>query len=148
MSVPGRGLSLDFTRVYTEPYGFSKGIASVENDTWAPMGNGWQLNFPWMNNTRVPHEIHLWNGEAYTIPFAFWTGSSSIFDNHKGENFRLIRNSTGTFLFTASGTAYTFDPTNHALNKIVDPYGNTITFSYANGQISQITDTIGRVFKL
>src|SRR5438105_5456149 len=148
MSVPGRGLSLDFTRVYTEPYGFSKGIASVENDTWAPMGNGWRVNFPWMNNTRVPHEIHLWNGEAYTIPFAFWTGSSSIFDNHKGENFRLIRNSTGTFLFTASGTAYTFDPTNHALNKIVDPYGNTITFSYANGQISQITDTIGRVFKL
>src|SRR6266550_1296115 len=147
MSVTGRGLNLEFTRVYTEPYAFIKGVASVENDTWAPMGNGWQLNFPWMNNTKTPTDIHLWNGEGYAIPFEFWTGTNSIFDNHKGENFRLIRNSTATYLYTSSGTAYVFDPLSHALTKSVDPLGNAITFSYTGGQISQLTDTIGRVFK-
>src|SRR3989442_1801164 len=70
MSLPGRGLNLEITLVYTEPYGFLNGVPSnFERYPWAPMGNGWQLNFPWMNNTSHPAFIHLWNGEGYRIPF-------------------------------------------------------------------------------
>src|SRR5260370_39007822 len=52
LSIAGRGLDLALTRVYTEPYAFLNGsVYNYESYPWAPMGNGWQLNFPWMSNT-------------------------------------------------------------------------------------------------
>jgi hypothetical protein len=149
LSIPGRGLDLDFTRVYTEPTSFlSDGNPyNYERYSWAPLGDGWQFNFPWMNNTRSPYRptyIHLWEGAAYRIPQSFWT--TGYFESHQGEHFRLTENSTGVFLYGKSGTTYRFDPASYALSKIVDPLGNNIAFSYANGRISNVTDTVGRIF--
>src|SRR6266571_3776537 len=129
LNVPGRGLNLEFTRVYTEPYTFLNGKPYLyESYPWAPLGNGWQLNFPWMNNSLTPQYIHLWNGEGYRIPTGFWlTGPSSVYVNHQGENFQLVRNITGVFLLSRSGVNYKFDPSHsNRLSKITDALGNNI----------------------
>ncbi len=149
LSIPGRGLDLAFTRVYTEPYRFLNGSPyGYEYYPWAAIGNGWQLNFPWMENGGNASYIHLWDGEGYRIPSGFWTGTGSSFENHQGETFWMTRNSTGIFLYDESGKAILFDHSNlNRLTKIVDSLGNNVTFSYGtNSQISKITDTVGRVF--
>ncbi|MBO0889069.1 hypothetical protein J2P12_08230, partial [Candidatus Bathyarchaeota archaeon] len=65
LSVTGRGLNLDFTMVYTEPYSFlNEKPFNYESYPWAPLGDGWQLNFPWLNDTASPEFIHLWNGQG------------------------------------------------------------------------------------
>lgn len=148
LNVPGRGLGLVITRVYTEPYSFLTGsIYNYEPYPWAPMGNGWQLNFPWMNNIPNPAFIHLWNGEGYRVPSSFWTGFTATFQNDQGEHFRLVRNVTSYIqLYTKTGTSYLFDP-NHLLRSITDSTGNnTISFNYSSNLISCISDTLNRAF--
>ncbi|TMI29081.1 RHS repeat protein, partial [Candidatus Bathyarchaeota archaeon] len=148
LNVPGRGLNLAITRVYVEPYGFLNGAPyNYEKYPWAPMGNGWQLDFPWMNNTQKPNYLHLGDGQGYRIPLVFWAGITATYENHQGENFRLVRYVNGTvYLYDKSGVAYNFDPT-HRLTSITDSTGsNTLTFSYSNNMISCVVDTIGRSF--
>ena len=112
------------------------------------IGNGWQFNYPWMSNTANPQFIHLWNGEGYRIPQNFWSGSSATIENHQGEHFVLVRNSTGIFLSTSTGLFYRFEPTANDLTRIQDQLGNNIAFSYdSTNRISSITDTVGRVFQ-
>ena len=150
LSVPGRGLSIDITRLYIEPQAFLNNAPyNYEKYPWAPIGDGWQLNYPWFNNTSQPLYIHLSSGEGYRIPQSFWSGFTATFENHQGENFRLVRYVDGTIaLLDESGTSYSFGTSpNHALTSIRDSTGNnTITFTYSNGLISCITDSIGRAF--
>src|SRR5207245_1317804 len=91
------------------------------------------------------------NGEGYRIPSSFWYGSTATFENHQGENFRLVRYINGTIvLFDRSGTTYNFGTSpNHSLVMIRDSTGNnTITLSYSNSLISCISDTVQRAFTL
>ncbi len=117
--------------------------------TRSTVGNGWQLNYPWMSPGPAPTYLHLWDGEGYRLPSSFWTASTGIFENHQGEHFRLFRNATGIFLYRSSGVAYSFSSTSKTLNKITDPIGNNLTLSYdASNRLSTITDTVGRTFQL
>src|SRR5205807_1305959 len=150
LSVPGRRLDLAFRRVYTEPYSFlSNAPYNYERYPWAPMGDGWQLDFPWMNTTSHPQFIHLWNGAGYRIPSAFWNGPSAVYENHEGEHFRLARNSTVISLYDRTGEVYNFDP-NHLnrLTVMADQTGkNSIKLNYdASNRISWMNDTIQRIF--
>src|SRR5439155_231216 len=103
-------LNLDITMIYTEPYSFlNGGPYNFDSYTWAQLGNGWQLNLPWMTRSNGPLFIHLWNGEGYTIPASFWNGNSGAFENHQGEQFRMERNSTDIVLYDKTGMSYRFD---------------------------------------
>src|SRR5205807_4880426 len=140
--------NLEITRVYTEPFSFLNATPyNFEPYPWARMGDGWQLNFPWLNNISHPAYVHLWDGEGYRIPSNFWSGQTSTFENHRGENFRLVRNSDGSInLYDKSGTSYYFNTTIHRLATITDSTGNNkITFKY-NGisLIACISDTLAR----
>jgi hypothetical protein len=154
LSLAGRGINLEITRVYTEPYSFLNCATSCqpylyETYPWAPIGAGWQLNFPWMSSSAQPSYLHVSNGQGYLIPSSFWTGSTATFENHRGENFRLVRFVNATIvLYDKSGTAYSFGTSpSHALNSITDSTGNnTITFNYSNNLISCISDTVQRPF--
>ena len=153
LSVSGRGINLAIARVYTEPSSFAGGIPYLfDAYPWAPLGDGWQLNFPWMTTTAHPSFLHVSDGQGYIIPSSFWVGSTATFENHRGENFRLVRFVNGTIvLYDKTGTAYSFgtSPTvpNHALTTITDSTGNnTISFNYANNLISCISDTLQRAF--
>lgn len=148
LSVPGRGLDLAITRIYTEPSAFLNNAPyNYEKYPWAPMDDGWQLNYPWLNNTGQPLYIHLWEGEGYQIPSSFWSGSTATLENHQGENFRLVRNLDGTILlYDNRGTSFSF-ASDHSLSSITDSTGNNaITFTYGSNGISCITDTVGRAF--
>ena len=148
LSIPGRGIDLSISHAYIEPYSFLNNQPYLyERYPWAPMGDGWQLNFPWMNNTNAPLYIHLWNGEAYRIPSSFWKGPIANFENHQGDNFRLVRNTDNTIvLYTASGGSYSFD-SSHRLTSIIDTTANnTISFIYSNNLISCLTDTASRAY--
>jgi len=150
ISLSGRGLDLGIARVYTEPNSFFGGQPyNYEAYPWAPLGAGWQFNFPWMASSSGPSYIHLRDGEGYRIPATFWNGISSTYENHQGENFRLVRYANATIILsTKSGTSYVFGTSpNHALVLIRDATGNnTISFSYSNNLISTITDTLNRSF--
>lgn len=112
------------------------------------IGNGWQFNYPWMSDSPSPQFIHLWNGEGYRIPQSFWSGSSATLENHQGEQFVLVRNTTGIFLLPSAGLSYRFDPAANDLTKIQDLLGNNITFTYdSTNRISSITDTVGRTIQ-
>ena len=158
LTVPGRGLDLSITRVYTEPSSFlNGGLVNYETYPWAMFGGligpnwggAWQLDFPWMTKTATPLYIHLWNGEGYRIPSSFWFGSKGVFESHLGEQFRMVRNSdNSTVLNDKAGIAYNFDP-GHRLTSIIDPTGsNSITFSYNSyNEIGCITDTLSRAYE-
>lgn len=150
LSVPGRGLDLSITRVYTEPPILPDNAHNYESFPYAPLGKGWQLNLPWIIGANSRY-IHLLNGEGYKIPSSFWTGPTSSFENHQGENFRLIRNLDGSIvLYDKSSVAYSFD-SNSLLKRVSDPTGNNITITYGNpnypNYISCITDTVSRAYE-
>jgi len=153
LSLRGRGLSLEITRVFTEPISVPGGTTlNYETYPWAPIGNGWQLNFPWMSSGQYPSFIHLWDGQGYRIPMSFWTGSAltTTFENHQGEQFQLIRSVPDVYMYDRAGNLYAFVGNDHRLTRIFDPLGNNITVSYnsSTNVISQITDTVGRTFLL
>src|SRR5205807_8273416 len=70
LSLAGRGINLEITRIFTEPYSFLNCSTSCqtylyEPYPWAPIGDGWQLNYPWMTSTPRPSYLHVSNGQGY-----------------------------------------------------------------------------------
>ena len=148
LTVPGRGLDLNIARVYAEPYSFANSNAfNSEIYPWAPMGEGWQLSFPWLSNAHAPLYLHLSNGQGYRIPTSFWTGFTAAWENKQGDQFRLTRRIDNSMvLYDRQGVSYSFDQ-NQELKTIIDSTGsNSLSFAYVNGRISTITDTVGRNF--
>src|SRR3989454_4039313 len=146
LTLPGRGLNLGISLVYSQPYAFrsSSSPFQYDNFTLSNLGDGWSLNLPWLGT----YYLHLADGQAY--PYQ-WSGST--FTYHGAVDFQLVQNggsgsgSSGTYtLYDKSGTTYQFN-SNKQTTSITDQTGNnTITFSYgAEGYISQITDAVGRV---
>ena len=74
-------------------------------------------------------------------------GEQSI-ENHKGDHFTLVRNGDNTYTVTmANGTVYEFDALGK-LTEMKDLDENSIIFSYTEGNLTSITDTIGRTVTL
>ncbi len=148
LALPGRGLNLALSRVFSTPRAFLTSSGSpapylyeTYSSTSSNLGMGWQFNFPWIGK----NYLHLWNGQTYLIQ---WNGHG-VFENHAGEQFVLSKfGGTGVAyaMLTADGTNYSFDGPGR-LVKITDSTGqNVITFTYAavNGYLSSIQDTVGR----
>ncbi|MGI0085323.1 MAG: hypothetical protein ACREBQ_09605, partial [Nitrososphaerales archaeon] len=135
----GPGINLAVGRIYSAPYAFTPPGETIGYDNYnlANFGNGWALDFPWLGN----NYLHLTSGQVY--PYN-WTGS--VFQNHNGQDFRLVRNSDKSFdLYLSDGTHYYFTE-DKQLSTITDATGNnTITFAYLKGEMSSITDSVGRV---
>jgi len=139
--LPGRGLDLSISRVFTTPYAFLNGSPyNFERYPWANLGDGWQLNFPWIGDVY----LHLWDGQQYPMNWI-----NDVFENHRGEHFKLVKQANGSYtLYTKSGTRYIFS-SEKKLTTIVDRTGNNqIQFSYSGTNIIQITDTVCRTVTL
>src|SRR5437867_3093410 len=100
-----------------------------------------------MSSAAAPTYLHLWNGQGYRIPSSFWSGTTAVWDNHLGQQFRFSRRTDGSIaLYTPQGETYNFSPT-HSLANITDTTGtNVIRFGYSGGHIQSIIDTLGRQF--
>ncbi len=149
VQIPGRGLNLEISRVYSTPRTFLSVSGSpvpylYEAFPDANLGTGWALNFPWIGDDL----LHLRNGQSYRIKW----DANGAFENHAGEQFNLYQVRGGRFghlvgyqLVMGDGTSYNFTVWGE-VTQIVDFAGvNAINFAYGSYGISTITDTVGRV---
>ncbi|MBU7030005.1 MAG: RHS repeat protein, partial [Theionarchaea archaeon] len=143
--IPGRGLDLVLSRVYTTPAVFYGSDPYDFESPYVDVGKGWQLNFPW-----VGKYLTLLNGKKYKIEWDIFF-PDKYWENHEGDHFILekkgpLGNKTHT-LTMASGLVYKLDSIGK-ITEIKDLDGNTITFNYTVETLTSITDTIGRTISL
>lgn len=165
VGIPGRGLSLDFTRTY----------GSVGNSSDGPIGAGWTHSY----NVRIIHDACGWfvvkggegTGNAFTSPYkdpakaALFNLSPAVdfFRPQIGYHSTLVRNPqepSKLDFFTKSHVRYHFeiDPAYvdeitfseiYTLRYIEEPNGNRITLDYVSGDadpetLDTVTDSSGR----
>ncbi|MBU7016455.1 MAG: hypothetical protein HXS44_03025, partial [Theionarchaea archaeon] len=151
--LPGRGMDLIISRVYTTPQLFSidEGFTPTEEDPPWKIANGWRYDLPGITE----NYLYLWGGRMYKPEWGtdppecvFWCfpplePGEEVFNNHKGDHFRLIKHVDGSYtLYLKDGRICQFSSPGD-IQSITDVYGNEITFS---GNV--ITDTMGRVVSL
>jgi len=149
LHLPGRGLDLTVKRVYAPPNTYEGSAPATKFDysyqdyPWAPMGNGWQLGFPWIeHNASGPTYIRLGEGQRYKYEGAGLSGT----EYHSGDHFKLYSFTNGNYtLYTVDGVRYCYDQ-EYKLIYIKDPSkNNVITFTYSQeDKITRIDDTVGR----
>jgi RHS repeat-associated protein len=168
LTLPGRGMDLTVTRIYTTPQLFSLDPQDPQEFTPTEKGspwriaNGWQLDFPVITDDY----LYLWGGRMYKIEweddppgcthlcFPPLQPEEQVFNNHKGDHFRLIKHVDETYtLYLKDGRVLQFSSWG-LLQSITDTHGNVINFSVTAQSdpddniiitSATITDTIGRV---
>jgi len=148
ISVQGRnGLSLSISRVYSQPFTLVQGGPfNYEISPYANLGNGWQLNLPWVGSDY----LHFLNGEIFPLIWTSYNATTNTWtlENHQTEDFVLTKTTSGYSLTTKDGTVYSFSASG-SLTAMVDRTGqNQISFSYSGGNLASVTDTVGRVATL
>ncbi|MDA8240535.1 MAG: DUF6531 domain-containing protein [Nitrospiraceae bacterium] len=75
----------------------------------------------------------------------FYTKTASGYAPQAGDYSTLLKNADGTYVITEkNGLRYNFDQ-NGKVTSVVDRNGNTMTFSYAGGNLSTVIDPSGRI---
>jgi RHS repeat-associated protein len=148
VSIQGRGgMNLAITRVYSQPFSFLQGSPlNYEITPYANLGNGWELNIPWVG----PQYLHFLNGEIFPLSWTSFNATSNTWTlaNHQTEDFILTKTTNAYTLTMKDGMVYNFN-TSGLITSIVDRTGNNqIVFSYTGGLLSTITDTVGRAANL
>ena len=148
--LPGRGMDLVVSRVYTTPQLFTidDGFQPLEEDPPWKIANGWRFDFPAI----ADNYLYLWDGRMYKLEWGndppecpYWCfpplePEEQVFNNHKGDHFRLIKHVDGTYtLYLKDGRVLEFSSSGD-IQSITDIHGNQILFSG-----NTITDTVGRV---
>jgi RHS repeat-associated protein len=148
VSVQGRnGLSLSISRVYSQPFTLVQGGPfNYETSPYANLGNGWQLNLPWVGSTY----LHFLSGETFPLVWTSYNVTSNTWtlESHQTEDFVLTKTASGYTLTMKDGTVYSFNASG-SLTTLADRTGqNQISFSYSGGNLASITDTVGRTATL
>ncbi len=134
LRIPGRGLAFEFTRSYNS----KDPMASV-----LPLGYGWNHSY----------NIHLWVNDSNSVVVAFGDGHEETYATDGAGGYvaepgvfnTLVSSGDGFTLTTKDQRQYDFD-SNGQLTSIADRNGNTLSLSYADGELAAITDTVGRSF--
>ncbi|MFA5859844.1 MAG: DUF6531 domain-containing protein, partial [Elusimicrobiota bacterium] len=142
LSLPGKGLPLHFTRSYNSMMNF-----------YGPFGYGWAHPF----DTRVRFEQSdgswtLFRGDAAEINFVY-NNEDGYFYPPKGTTTKLQWDTENNIvnLYEMNGIRYEYNAQNCALQHIIDPYGNTVSFEYLPGypdKLCKIIDTAGREIQI
>jgi len=131
LDIPGRGIAFLFTRHYNSQSGED-----------GPLGYGWNHTYDVVLTEDADSNVTIrWaDGKTQT-----WTpDDSGGFTPQYGVFDTLTDNGDGTYTLNKKDlTAYHFD-TSDRLSSIVDKNGNTISLTYTGGNITRITDTVGR----
>jgi RHS repeat-associated protein len=154
LSIPGRGMAIDFTRTYS----------TVDAAVNGPLGFGWTSSYRMSlaqdattGNVTIAQEdgaqVTFVNGAGGYAPAAP-RFNASLVKNVDG-SFTFIRNAQQTFNFSSSGqltsetdlnaytTTLTYDATGQ-LVRVTDPAGRSLAMSYSAGLLRQLTDPLGR----
>jgi len=130
LSIPGRGLGFTFARTYN-----SADVAA------GPLGQGWthsyNLSLTIESSTSVLIRMADGHLDRYLLSDTVWLPPVGIHNT-------LIDNGDGTFsLKLKNQTIYNFD-SNGKLSTVVDRNGNTVTLSYTDNNLTQVSDPGGR----
>jgi YD repeat-containing protein len=134
ISVPTRGVPLEFTRSYNSL-----------DDTSGPLGRGWQHNY----NT----SLTVNDDDSVSLRYAAAKVAHYVYDNGAylrpaGTFETLARNIDDIFTLTFKDqTKYIYDQTGR-LSLITDKNGNTNTLTYDGSLLTAITDPVGRSLEL
>lgn len=156
LSVPGRGIPLDFTRTYS----------SVLANANGPLGYGWSDTYNVslsvnVNNGNVT--VHQETGAQVT----FMPVGNGQYSAPARVIATLIQNGDGSFTFARDARSmFTFNPSlqltaeqdlngyrttltypNSTTTVVTDPEGRTLTLAFSAGQLQTVTDPIGRIVR-
>jgi RHS repeat-associated protein len=128
--MPGRVLGLAFTRWYN-----SADLLS------GPLGPGWTHSYHWkLTDNTSTVEVRRGDGRRDL----FTRNADGTYADPPGVFDTLTKNADGTFTLTlASQVQYEFSAAGQ-LSRIHEPAGNQITLGYTAGNLTQLTDTVGR----
>ena len=139
LALPGPGVPLRFTRAYNSR------AASEVGAPGAPLGYGWTHGYRITLARDADRVVTTW-GDGHTETFA--SDGAGGFLPQYGVSDTLTDNGDGTFtLGKRDGTRYVFD-TDGRVASISDRNDNTLTLAYAGANLTQITDSVGRVITL
>lgn len=134
LSMPGRVLGLDFTRSYNSA-----------DSTIGPLGPGWTHSYNWsLSDAGATVSVRRADGRV----LRYTRNADLTYSPPLGVFDALVKNGDGTFTFTLTNqVAYSFSSAG-ALTQIGEPAGNHLAFSYSAGNLTTITDTVGRTVSL
>jgi YD repeat-containing protein len=141
LSLPGRGIPLDFTHTYNS-------LLANQN---SPLGYGWTDNDNMFLSQDSSGNITVHEEGGSQVTF-FNTGSG--YQPTSEVLATLVKNGDGTLTFTRLQTQdrYTFSAptlsTAGSLLKAVDRNGYTTTFTYTGGNLTSISNAAGRILTL
>jgi len=131
--IPGKGMAFTFERNYNS-----------QDTTDGPLGFGWNFNLNSSLTVDAVKNITIRWGDGKTETYAVngfgsFTPQYGVFDT-------LIDNGNSTYsVRKRDRTNFNFNTANR-LTSIVDKNGNAISLIYNGANLSQVTDTAGRVF--
>lgn len=153
ISLPGKGLALNFTRNYNSQDALNNG----------PVGYGWTHNYNTSLRFDPESTVTVFYPEGKRETFAY--AGSNNYNSPEGVLEKLNKNTDGTYTLTfvnqdkfnydASGrltgqadkygntTSLTYDSDGY-LNSIANPGSRSLTFTYTNGRITKVQDNAGR----
>lgn len=134
LTIPGRGIPFAFERTYNS-----------QDDTDGPLGVGWTHNFNISLTDNGDHVLIRWgDGKVES-----WVDDGQGgFEPTQGVFSSLVKNQDGSYTVTQKDLfEYHFDSAGN-VTAFADEYGNSMQFAYSGGNLTQITDTVGRVISL
>ena len=125
------------------------------------LGYGWRFNFPSIefvepteimadnNELRGTMYLHLDDGRSITIARNYDKRVWEL-EDYEEKDITFSYSASQTVVAHRNGRRDVFSGTEEdiRLQYMEDKFGNRISFSYTNGRLSQITDTMGRIIKL
>jgi len=131
LSVPGRGISLVFTRTYNS-------LSAGQNGR---LGFGWTDSYNVFFTTDASSNITVFDENGAATLFTF---TATGYQAPSRVLATLVKNADGTFTLTRKDkTKLIFSPTGQLI-KETDRNGYTTTLAYLNGKLSTVTDPAGR----
>jgi RHS repeat-associated protein len=135
LSVPGRGVPLDFQRTYSSANAASDG----------PLGFGWTDSYNMTLTVDQSGNVTISQEDASTVNFS--PNGSGGYVAAPRVLATLVKNGDGSYTFTRNADLihFTFSAAGQLLRE-VDRNGYTTTLAYNGSQLASVTDPAGRSF--
>ncbi len=131
LNLPGKGFPLQFVRTYNS-----------QDTLRGPLGYGWTHNYNAQLEEDSDGSVTEIDPEGRRLTFT--SNADGTYAAPGGYEDKLTKEADGSFtLKKKNGFVWSFGGEGR-LKKISGPNGNTMTFSYTNGNLTGITDTAGR----
>lgn len=132
LNIPGRGLPIELRSTYNS-----------DHDAWpTPFGYGWTFNYDMKCQLFATRDVVVEWGNGRMDRFLYKNGSYTAANEGVADTLQQVDNTLQ--VTSPQQIQYVFDATSCLLQKIQDPNGNALTFSYNGLMMTTITDAAGR----